>query len=105
MAVRLLVAASFLSLIALAGCSEESVSVEVAVHGSTFDPASITVASGDSVVFVNHDSFRHTATADGGAFDVDLAGDGGEGKVKVSAGTYPYHCKLHPSMRGTLVVT
>lgn len=105
MAVRLLASASFVLVTLLAGCSDGGeVGAEVAIHNFVFDPASITVADGESVRFVNHDTARHTATADGGAFELDLAG-GEEGTVKVDPGTYQYHCKLHASMRGTLVVS
>lgn len=105
--VRLLLAvATTLLLVTLAGCSSKgSAGAEVAIHNFSYDPASVTVASGGKVTFVNHDSAQHSATADGGAFDVTIAGDGGEAEVDVSPGTYQYHCKFHSSMRGTLVVS
>lgn len=103
--VRLLAAASFLLLTALAGCSEGGgASVDVGIHGFAFDPASLDVASGTTVVFTNHESTVHTATADGGAFDSGNLDEGESYEVDLDPGTYAFHCKLHASMRGTLVV-
>ena len=62
------------------------------------------VRLGDSILWVNRDMFRHTATAKGGAFDVDLKA-GAKGKtVMRRAGSFPVVCKFHPGMRATLKV-
>jgi plastocyanin len=51
------------------------------------------------------DSVPHTATADDGSFDT---GPLEEGKLKSEtfkrAGTFTYHCAIHPSMHGTVEV-
>ena|SRR5688572_27040792 len=103
--VRLLAAASFLLLTALAGCSGGGgATADVGIHGFAFDPASLDVDSGTTVVFTNHEATVHTATADNGAFDTGNLDEGESYEVDLDAGTYAYHCKLHASMRGTLVV-
>jgi plastocyanin len=77
----------------------------VSIHGFAFDPATITVAVGDSVTWTNGDPTAHTATGDGGAFDAGTVAAGASKTVVFSiAGTYPYHCAIHPSMTATVVV-
>jgi PKD domain len=60
---------------------------------------------GQRIVWVNAHSTFHTATADGGAFDTGLLAPGASsGAVTPPAGTFPYHCDIHPSMVATLIV-
>ena len=62
------------------------------------------VKAGDTILWVNRDMFRHTATAKSGAFNVDLA-PGAKGKTVVrKAGSIAFICKYHPGMRGVLKV-
>ena len=62
------------------------------------------VRVGDSILWVNRDPVRHTATAKNGAFDVDLkAGEKAKTVVR-RAGSVPVICKFHPGMRATLQV-
>ena len=85
----------------LALAAEESVSIE----GFAFDPAGLTINVGDSVTWTNNDGVPHTATADGGGFDTGNIAAGGTGSATFgTAGTYAYHCTVHPDMRGTVTV-
>jgi len=78
---------------------------QVTVQGFAFAPASITVNTGDSVTWTNKDSAAHTVTADGGSFDQPLPASGGTATITFNtAGTFPYHCTIHPNMHGTVVV-
>ena len=58
----------------------------VAISGSAFSPATVTVTVGDTVTWTNTDQISHTATADGGAFDTGTLGNGesGDGHVRDS---------------------
>ena len=77
----------------------------VAISGSAFSPATVTVVVGDTVTWTNRDQISHTATADGGAFDTGALGNGESGTVTfATAGSFPYHCTIHPTMTGTIVV-
>ncbi len=60
------------------------------------------VKVGDTIVWVNKDMFRHTATAKNGAFNVDLAPGAKDKTVIRKAGTIAFICKYHPGMRGVL---
>lgn len=65
-------------------------------------PASLRV--GDTVLWVNRDIFRHTATAADGSFNVDLLA-GKNGKIRMKkAGTVAFSCTFHPGMKGLLKV-
>ena len=70
------------------------------------NPASV---SGDSTITWNNiDDSPHTATADDGSFDTGIINGGSSGSALISATTgtrtIPYHCNVHPEMRGTLQV-
>jgi hypothetical protein len=57
------------------------------------------------VTWTNGDGVGHTATADGGSFDTGTIGGGGSDSVTFStAGTFAYHCTIHPAMTGTISV-
>jgi uncharacterized membrane protein len=69
-----------------------------------FDPAQVTVNTGDTVEWKNQDIFSHTVTADDGSFDSGLIDPGKSWKMTVKAGkTIAYHCRPHPNMRAKLV--
>lgn len=85
--------------------SAEPSANEVWIQGSTFNPATITVAPGTRVTWVNKDGMTHTVTSDATLFDSgNLGSNATYGFVFTSAGTYPYHCKIHTGMTGTVVV-
>ncbi len=77
----------------------------VTVENFAFNPATITVQAGDSVTWTNQDAVPHTVTADGGSFDEPLDASGGVATITFATpGTFTYHCTIHPSMHGTVVV-
>ena len=78
----------------------------VAISGFSFSPASVTVSVGDTVTWTNSDAQAHTATADNASWDSGtIGGSGGTGAVSFStAGSFPYHCTIHPTMTGTVTV-
>ena len=77
----------------------------VEIRNNAFNPAQLNVAPGTTVTFVNNDSVPHTATADNNAFDTKELPPGYSMDVFLEGeGTVPYHCELHPEMKGTIVV-
>jgi plastocyanin len=70
-------------------------------------PDETAVKQGDSVVWTNRMSMRHTVTADNGEFDSgQLSKDQSFSWTFNAAGTIRYHCKNHPDdMTGAIVVS
>ncbi len=63
-----------------------------------------TVRVGDTIVWVNADMVRHSATARDGGFDVDLP-PGAKAATRIrSAGAVTVICKFHPGMKARLSV-
>jgi plastocyanin len=87
--------------------STEAGTVQVKIANFAFDPAEITAKVGDVVTFTNNDSAGHTATSDtDAACTTDTIANGATGSLMFSAaGTYPFHCKIHPNMKGTITVS
>ncbi|MGV1684974.1 hypothetical protein [Sphingopyxis sp. NJF-3] len=62
------------------------------------------VRVGDTILWINKDLFRHSATARNGSFNVDLpAGKSGRTVLR-RAGNIAFYCIYHPGMTGTLTV-
>lgn len=76
----------------------------VNIANFAFKPGKLTVAKGTKVSFSNSDGVTHTATR-AGSFDTGHISPGSSKSVKFSrAGTFAYHCSIHPSMHGKIVV-
>ena len=77
----------------------------VSIANFSFKPAVITVSVGTTVTWTNNDSAGHTVTADDGSFTSDTLGSGATfSRTFATAGTFAYHCSIHPSMKGTVTV-
>jgi plastocyanin len=78
------------------------------MQGVGYQPAKLSVRPGDTVVWVNKDIVPHTATFDAkgpAAWDSGiLAADSTAAFVARSPGTVAYHCRFHPTMKGTIVI-
>ena len=72
---------------------------------TAYSPNPVTVAVGTTVTWVNNDTSTHNSTADNGAFATGSIAPGASGNVKLqTAGTFVYHCTIHPGMVATIVV-
>lgn len=93
---------------AAAACAESQAAGEVAVTIAdfAFSPAEISATVGQTVTFTNNDSAPHTASLDDGSCGTPNIGTGGsDGLAFSAAGTYPFHCEVHPNMKGTITVS
>jgi plastocyanin len=89
------------------GCttSSEAGAASVGIENFTFTPGDITAAVGETITWTNADSAAHTATLDDDSCSTDNIAQGASaGLVFDAAGTYPYHCKIHPNMHGTITI-
>jgi len=80
--------------------------VQVSIQGNAFLPATITVKVGDVVRWTNQDSAPHDAVMLDGSCGTVILRKGESAALRfLTPGTYNYYCTVHPSMRGTVIVT
>jgi plastocyanin len=81
---------------------------QVNIKSFAFNPANITVKVGTTVTWTNNDSATHTVTETDGQNGPN-SGNLEPGKSFTftydTAGTFKYHCAIHPNMTGTVTVT
>ncbi len=79
--------------------------VEVKIDNFSFTPATVTVAAGTTVTWVNHDDIPHTVVSPDKVFKSKvLDTDEKFSFVFAKAGRYSYFCSVHPKMTGVVVV-
>ena len=89
------------------GCttSSEAGAVSAGIENFTFTPADVTAAVGETITWTNEDSVAHTVTLDNHACDTGNIGQGKSASLVFdAAGTYPYHCSIHPNMTGKITI-
>jgi len=70
-----------------------------------FTPDDVDVAVGTTVTWMNADSIAHTSTSNASGWDSGTIAPGRQFSFTYqTAGTFPYHCAIHPGMVGTVVV-
>ncbi len=78
----------------------------VSIDNFLFTPSDLTVAVGATVTWRNVQSVDHTVTGDAAEFDsAQLPQDAEFSQTFDAAGTFSYHCEIHPNMTGTVTVT
>jgi plastocyanin len=72
---------------------------------TAFSPSPITISVGASVTWLNDDRIAHTSTGDSGLWDSGVLEPGAVfSRTFPSAGTFTYHCVIHPNEVGTVTV-
>jgi plastocyanin len=80
--------------------------VQGTIQGNAYDPSAVALTVGQSVTFTNADGVGHTLTLDDGTCDTGTIAGGASGTLQFNAaGSYPFHCAIHPTMKGTVEVT
>jgi plastocyanin len=70
-----------------------------------YSPDNLSVAVGSTVTWTNTDLVAHTSTSDRSGWDSGTVQPGGRFSFTFqNAGTFAYHCTIHPGMVGTVVV-
>jgi plastocyanin len=86
------------------GGAAANAAVEIADFA--FSPESLEVEAGTTVTWINNDSAPHTVTSDDGAFDSGTLETGDTFSFTFDeAGTFAYHCDIHPRMTATVEVS
>lgn len=72
-----------------------------------FSPKPIQITVGSTVTWNNATALSHTATSDSGAWGTgNIAAGTTSGAVAFpTVGTFTYHCAIHPSMTGSVIVS
>ncbi len=98
-------------LVSLASAAPSLLTITIGTFFPYYSPTSVQIESGSSISWENPTSDLHTITHDacrtheGCAFDSGAIGPNRTFTLhQLPPGHYPYHCTLHPIMRGVLVV-
>jgi len=88
--------------------STGTATVSATVADNTWTPSTVNAKVGDVITWTNGDGVPHGVALDDGSCKMSksIAPSGGTGSLTFSkAGTYPFHCFVHPSMKGTIVIS
>lgn len=98
--------AAFLSILTSCTKTSDPGLNEVFIQNSDFSPSTITVAANTTITWTNKDGMAHTVTSDTGneLNSGNIPANGTWSHTFAAAGTYPYHCTLHPAMKATVKV-
>lgn len=86
--------------------ASKAAATEVKIDNFTFAPVTLTVATGTTVKWVNHDDIPHTVVSeDKSTFKSKaLDTDDSFSYTFTKPGTYTYFCSIHPKMVAKVVV-
>lgn len=74
----------------------------IVIDKLAFGPSPTGLHAGDTLEWVNHDIFRHSATGKG--FDLNLK-PGAQGRLVLKGvGIVPYYCRYHPGMKAQFTI-
>jgi plastocyanin len=91
--------------VVVAGDETRSKTHTVTIEGMRFQPDVLTVASGDTIIWVNKDLVPHTATSKAGSFDSkEIQADKSWRHTIRHTGDFAYVCTFHPTMKAMLRV-
>jgi plastocyanin len=84
---------------------EKNAAASITIDNFSFTPKEITVATGTTITWVNHDDVPHTVVSPDKKFrSKALDTDDQFSFTFTDAGTYNYFCSVHPVMIGKIIV-
>lgn len=102
--VLVLLFASLVAMVIAAGATAAG-RTNVSISGLKYNPQSIEIKAGDTVVWTNNDDREHTVTADDGSFESGRLKKGKSfSHTFTKVGRYPYGSDLSPRTKGVVVV-
>jgi plastocyanin len=103
-AAALIMAAMLAAARGVAANPPQAAAAEVKIDNFSFGPATLTVAPGTTVTWVNRDDIPHTVVSTDSVFKSKvLDTDEKFSFTFTKPGTYPYFCSIHPKMTATVV--
>lgn len=112
-AARASVVVAALGCLAVAACAESQATPDrppgithtVVMEGMAFTPRAITVAAGDTIVWVNKDMVPHSTTSTSAGFDSKVIAASESWRTRLEqAGEFDYVCAFHPMMTAKVLV-
>lgn len=113
----LFVILSLAMLVFISGCVQDSASKDtsqpsaaegnvVKINNFQFNPSTLTIKKGESVTWTNEDSVSHAIKGDSlSSLSSDSFSKGQSYTFTFNeAGTFQYHCSIHSTMKGTIIV-
>jgi len=99
-------------ILVLTGCSTTTPAAtptpartNVEISGFAFVPQTLTVSVGTTVTWTNNDSSSHTIASNDNLFQSGTLAKGATfSHTFAQKGTFNYHCSIHPSMTGKIIV-
>ena len=93
-----------MAMMASGGVSTDS-AIEVKIDNFAFTPGAINVKRGTEVTWINRDDIPHTVDSTQGKFkSAALDTDQKFAFRFTEPGEYPYYCRMHPKMTGSIIV-
>ena len=73
--------------------------------GNVFSPSTMTIAKGTTITWTNNSGVTHTSTSNTSVWDTgDIAAGASKTTTFNTSGSFPFHCKYHSMMTGTITV-
>lgn len=98
-----------LGIVTVSGCTsslnQSEAAYTVTIQNMAFNPPTVYIQAGTTITWINKDSTSHHVVSDTGVFDSGNLNKGQSYNYTFyQAGNYSYHCSIHPSMTGTILV-
>ena len=93
---------------AAAACAPSTATgtVTAGIKDFAFDPTAVSAKVGDVITWTNNGAASHTVTVDNqSGCDSTVAAGATTSLTFSAAGSYPFHCKIHSQMTGTITIT
>jgi plastocyanin len=88
----------------LNGCAKPGPN-QVFIRNYAFNPSTITISPGTTLTWENKDLGDHTSSSDSSVWDSGhISPKSSYTFTFTTPGTYTYHCNIHTSMHGTVIV-
>jgi len=86
--------------------ADVTVTIQANNASNSYAPNPVSVRVGQTIAWHNADAITHTATQDSGGFNTGSVAAGATSAAAMmnTAGTFTYHCTIHPGMVGTVNV-
>ena len=86
-------------------CNASGSGTAASIADFTFSPNPAAVAAGGLITWTNNDTTPHTISFDSGPDCLTIPAGASQTVLFSVAGTYPYHCNIHSTMKGSVTVS